>query len=78
MDFCSIVNYFNHKMYLDIHTLEIADGLKDTLVHSDFTFESILKHGPSKIASIMRIDPYVAEIIFPIGNKNPCTCRVIM
>jgi len=56
-------------MYLDIHTLEIADGLKDALIHSDFTIESILKHGPSKIASIMGIDSYVAEIIFNAAKK---------
>jgi hypothetical protein len=56
-------------MYLDIHTLEIADGLKDALIHSDFTIESILKHGPSKIASIMGIDPYIAGIIFNAAKK---------
>jgi hypothetical protein len=57
-------------MYLDIHTLEIADGLKDALIHSDFTIESILKRGPSEIASIMGIDPYVAEIIFNAARKT--------
>ena len=56
-------------MYLDIHTLEIADGLKDALVHSDFTIESILKRGPSEIASIMGIDPYIAGIIFNAAKK---------
>jgi hypothetical protein len=56
-------------MYLNIHTLEIADGLKDALIHSDFTIESILKHGPSKIASIMGIDQYVA-IIFNAARKT--------
>jgi hypothetical protein len=56
-------------MYLDIHTLEIADGLKDALVHSDFTIESILKRGPSEIASVMGIDPYIAGIIFNAAKK---------
>ena len=56
-------------MYLDIHTLEIADGLKDALVHSDFTIESILKRAPSEIASIMGIDPYIAGIIFNAAKK---------
>jgi hypothetical protein len=56
-------------MYLDIHTLEIADGLKDALIQSDFTIESILKRGPSEIASIMGIDPYIAEIIFNAAKK---------
>jgi hypothetical protein len=40
---------FNHKMYLYIHTLEIANGLKDALIHSDFTIESTLKRGPSEL-----------------------------
>ena len=56
-------------MYPDIHTLEIADGLKDALIRADFTIESILKHGPSEIASIMGIDSYVAEIIFNAVKK---------
>jgi hypothetical protein len=56
-------------MYLNIHTLEIANGLKDALIHADFTIESILKHGPGEIASIMGIDPYVAEIIFNAAKK---------
>jgi hypothetical protein len=56
-------------MYLDIHTLEIADGLKDALIHLDFTIESILKRGPSEIASIMGIDPYIAGIIFNAAKK---------
>jgi hypothetical protein len=61
-------------MYLDIHTLEIADGLKDALIHPDFTIESILKRGPSEVASIMGIDPYgidpyIAGIIFNAVKK---------
>ena len=49
-------------MYLNIHALEIADGLKDVLIHADFTIESILEYGPNEIASIIRIDPYVAAV----------------
>lgn len=56
-------------MYLNIHTLEVANGLKDALIHADFTIESILKQGPGEIASIMGIDPYVAEIIFNAAKK---------
>ena len=60
---------FNHKMYLDIHTLEIANGHKDASIHSDFTIESTLKRGPSEIASIMGIDPNIAGIIFNAAKK---------
>ena len=56
-------------MYLNIHSLEIANGLKDALIHADFTIESILNSGPGEIASIMGIDPYVAEIIFNAAKK---------
>jgi hypothetical protein len=60
---------FNHKMYLDIHTLEIANGLKDALIHSDFTIDSTRKLGPSEIASIMGIDSNIAGIIFNAAKK---------
>jgi hypothetical protein len=56
-------------MYLDIHKLEIANGLKDALVHADFTVDSIIKSGPSQIASTMGIDLYVAKIIFNAAKK---------
>ncbi|HJT47569.1 MAG TPA: hypothetical protein VJ729_05245 [Nitrososphaeraceae archaeon] len=56
-------------MYLDIHRLEIANGLKDALVHADFTVDSIIKSGPSRIASTMGIDLYVAKIIFNAAKK---------
>jgi hypothetical protein len=56
-------------MYLDIHRLEIANGLKDALVHADFTVDSIIKSGPSQIASTMGIDLYVAKIIFNAAKK---------
>ena len=57
-------------MYLNIRALEIADGLKDALIHADFTIESILEYGPNEIASIVGIDPYVAEIIFNAAKKS--------
>ena len=56
-------------MYLNIHRLEIANGLKDALVHADFTIDSIIKSGPSQIASTMGIDLYVAKIIFNAAKK---------
>jgi hypothetical protein len=56
-------------MYLNIHMLEIANGLKDALIHADFTIESILNRGPGEIASTMGIDPCVAKIIFNVAKK---------
>ena len=57
-------------MYFGIHMLEIADGLKDALIHSGFTIESILNLGPGEIASTIGIDIYVAKIIFMAAEKN--------
>ena len=57
-------------MYFGIHMLEIADGLKDALIHAGFTIESILNLGPGEIASTIGIDIYVAKIIFMAAEKN--------
>ena len=56
-------------MYFGIHMLEIADGLKDALIHAGFTIESILNLGPGEIASTIGIDIYVAKIIFMAAEK---------
>jgi hypothetical protein len=56
-------------MYFGIHMLEIADGLKDALIHAGFTIESILNLGPGEIASTIGIDIYVAKIIFRAAEK---------
>lgn len=47
-----------------IDALEIATGLKDALINSGLTIESILNSGPVEIASILGIDVYVAKIVF--------------
>lgn len=57
-------------MYFGIHMLEIADGLKDALIHAGFTIESILNLGPGEIASTIGIDIYVAKIIFMAAEKD--------
>ena len=56
-------------MHFGIHMLEIADGLKDALIHAGFTIESILNLGPGEIASTIGIDIYVAKIIFTAAEK---------
>jgi hypothetical protein len=47
-----------------IDALEIATGIKDALINSGLTIESILNSGPVEIASILGIDVYVAKIVF--------------
>ena len=44
--------------------LDIPRNLIELLQINGFTIERILEYGPSQIAKILRIDDYVAEIIF--------------
>jgi hypothetical protein len=51
--------------------LDIPKGLIELLQIHSFTIEIILESGPSKIAEILGIDDYVAQIIFNKTTKNP-------
>ena len=53
-----------------IQLLEIAPGLKDSLVNAGFTIESIVNAGPNKIALALGIESYVAKIIFDAAKKT--------
>jgi hypothetical protein len=57
-------------MQYEIDALEIAAGLKDALINSGLTIESILQSGPVEIASVLGIDVYVAKIIFEATEKS--------
>jgi hypothetical protein len=50
--------------------LNIPKGLIELLKINDFTIEKILEYGPSKIAEILVIDNYVAQIIFNETTKK--------
>jgi len=50
--------------------LNIPKGLIELLKINDFTIEKILEYGPSKIAEILVIDNYVAQIICNETNNN--------
>lgn len=50
--------------------LGIPKGLIELLRINNFTIERILDYGPSKIAEILGIDNYVAQIIFNETNNN--------
>lgn len=47
-----------------IYMLEVATGIRDLLVSSGFTLESLLRSGPAGIASTLGIEIYVARLIF--------------
>jgi hypothetical protein len=52
-----------------IQLLEIAPGLKDSLVNTGFTIESIVNAGPNEVALALGIESYVAKIIFDAAKK---------
>jgi hypothetical protein len=50
--------------------LNISKGLIELLQMHDFTIERILDYGAAKIAEILGIDNYVAQIIFNETNTK--------
>jgi|GEM_PF-763870 hypothetical protein len=62
---CQVV----YSMDPGIQLLEIAPGLKDSLVNTGFTIESIVNAGPNEVASALGIESYVAKIIFDAAKK---------
>ena len=54
----------------DIHLLELADGIKDTLTSSGFsTIKSILESTSSDLSSKIGVDQYVAQIILEDAKR---------
>ena len=52
-----------------IQLLEIAPGLKNSLMEAGLSILFILTAGPSEVASILGIESYVAKIIFDAAKK---------
>ena len=52
-----------------IQLLEIAPGLKNSLMEAGLSIQFILTAGPSEVASILGIESYVAKIIFDAAKK---------
>jgi hypothetical protein len=52
-----------------IQLLEIAPGLKNSLMEAGLSIRFILTVGPSEVASILGIESYVAKIIFDAAKK---------
>ncbi len=64
-----LISLIVNNMDNGIDVLEIAAGLRDALINSGLTIESIHNSGPAEIASILGIDLYVAKIIFDESLK---------
>ncbi len=57
-------------MESDIQLLELADGIKDTLVNSGFlTIKSVLDSTMADISSKVGVDLYIAQIIFQEAKR---------
>ena len=65
-------------MLSSIQLLELAPGLKDLLINGRFsTVDSIVSSSVSEIVTVLRIDPYVAKIIFTEA-KRFCKEKTVM
>ena len=52
-----------------IQLLEIASGLRESLLRAGFTVDSILSEGPDAVSTVLRIEPYVAKMIYDEAKK---------
>ena len=57
----------------DINQIEIADGLKDSLIKHGLDLEALLNTTPERTAEILGIDLYVAKLIHIAAMKE---CRL--
>ena len=53
-----------------IHQLEIAAGLKESLLRAGLTVESIVLEGPDSVSVALGIESYVAKIIYDAAKKS--------
>jgi hypothetical protein len=52
-----------------IQHLEIASGLKESLLKAGLTVDSITLEGPNAVSTALGIEPYVAKIIYDEAKK---------
>ena len=63
-----------HSTFSDwVQELDIADGLKQLLKHTDSTIESITGLGYRELSEMLHIDPYVGKLIVECGTE--CNTR---
>jgi small basic protein len=64
-------------MASDIHLLELASGIKESLVRAGFlTVESILASSIANLSNKVGVDPYIAQIILQAARKFGTTAPV--
>jgi hypothetical protein len=52
-----------------IRDLEIASGLKESLLKAGFTLEAIASKGPDGLSATLGIEGYVAKIIYDEAKR---------
>jgi hypothetical protein len=52
-----------------IQMLEVAIGIKDSLVSAGFTLESLVHASPADIATVLGIEMYVAKLILDAAKR---------
>jgi len=53
----------------EIMDMSIADGLKEALVNSGFTRKRILTYGTDELASVLKIEQYVSNIVLEAAKQ---------
>jgi hypothetical protein len=52
-----------------IQLLEIASGLRESLLKAGFTMDSMVLEGPDAVSIVLGIEPYVAKLIYDEAKK---------
>ena len=52
-----------------IQMLEVAIGIKDSLVSAGFTLDSLVNATPADIAAVLGIEMYVAKLILDAAKR---------
>jgi hypothetical protein len=60
---------YNYSNNVVIHSLDIADGLKEILTKYEFTLNDLLNMPSSELAEFLGIDRYIAQIIGGAARK---------
>jgi len=60
---------YTQCMDAGIQLLEIAPGLKESLMKAGFTLESIVSDGPHTLSAALGIETYVAKLIYDEANR---------
>jgi hypothetical protein len=52
-----------------IQLLEIAHGMKESLMKAGFTLESIVLNGPHTLSAALGVETYVAKLIYDEAKR---------